>query len=518
MNTRQAVAGLLTLGTLFARPAATEPEPAPAAGFPEATPVEVETFCGSCHQLPAPDIFPAAAWPRAFETMAFLVGATQGDDKAATQASLTQMLPYFTQRAPQTIPVRANSPVSTKITFERAPLTLDTSIQSGLVTSLGVVTSGGRRNLILTQAPGASTAPSTLGSVVLRSLGTAGSQQVTLGTAASPVASEITDLDGDGVQDVLVADLGTFPAKDHARGAVIWLRGEPQGGFSRQSLLQGVGRVADTEVADIDEDGDLDIAVAIFGWHSTGQLLLFRQKERSDSATLRFDIEVLSPADGASHVRIADLDGDGDLDLIALFSQQFEKVVVYENDGNGTLSEEQILYQAPDPAWGSNGIELADLDDDGDADIILVAGDILDSFVLRPTHGVYWLENTGDTPFRPHPLGALPAASAIDVADLDGDGDLDIAATAFLPPGGLPDWTLGGKRPEDFDSVIWLEQTSRGVFKRHLVAGGPPRGLSLVVTDVDDDNRQDIVVGTIDHPTLEPSPLMVFRQAPASKE
>ena len=46
-------------------------------------------------------------------------------------------------------------------------------------------------------------------------------------------------------------------------------------------------------------------------------------------------------------------------------------VVVFHNDG-GLAFRPQVLYQAPHPNWGSSGMSLADLDGDGDTDILLV--------------------------------------------------------------------------------------------------------------------------------------------------
>ena len=55
---------------------------------------------------------------------------------------------------------------------------------------------------------------------------------------------------GDGVQDILVSDLGSFPPTDRRCGSVVWLRGERDGSFTPFTLLDGVGRVADAQAAD----------------------------------------------------------------------------------------------------------------------------------------------------------------------------------------------------------------------------------------------------------------------------
>jgi hypothetical protein len=85
----------------------------------------------------------------------------------------------------------------------------------------------------------------------------------------SPAHATPVDLDGDGVKDLLVADLGGFLPGDHDRGQVVWLRGLETGGFSTFAM-GGFPRVADAEAADFYGDGKLDIIVAGFGWRRTG--------------------------------------------------------------------------------------------------------------------------------------------------------------------------------------------------------------------------------------------------------
>ena len=54
------------------------------------------------------------------------------------------------------------------------------------------------------------------------------------------------------------------------RGKVVWIRGNAPD-EEPFVLLEGVGRVADVQPCDIDQDGDLDLIVAEFGWRRTGR-------------------------------------------------------------------------------------------------------------------------------------------------------------------------------------------------------------------------------------------------------
>jgi len=123
--------------------------------------------------------------------------------------------------------------------------------------------------------------------------------------------------------------------------------------------------------------------------------------------------------------------------------------------------------------WGSSGIQLVDMDRDGDLDLLMTNGDSLDDFTVRPFHGVRWFENKASTPgaARPRDHAGVHRAQA---ADLDGDGDLDVVCTAFLPNAEHPAFQLlerqGSLTP--FTSLGWLEQTKPGVFVPHPIETG----------------------------------------------
>ena len=301
-----------------------------------------------------------------------------------------------------------------------------------------------------------------------------------------PSHIERVDLDKDGLQDLLVGDLGSFQPADHTSGAIVWLRREKSGAYKTVVLADSLGRVADVRAADFDGDGDLDLVAAVFGWRRSGSLMLLENRT-TDWKAPRFVAAELDRRHGAIHVPITDLNGDGKPDIVVLFAQEHETVAALINTGKGTFRTETI-FEAPHPNWGSSGIELVDIDKDGDLDVLHTHGDTFDDFILKPYHGITLLENGGTYPYTARPVAALPGAHRAVAADLDGDGDLDIAAAAMVPGGGGPAETT-------LPAVVWLEQTAPGTWSRHPIKMGTPSHATLDVGDTDGDGRPDIIVG-----------------------
>jgi len=306
-----------------------------------------------------------------------------------------------------------------------------------------------------------------------------------------PARAQVIDLDGDGVRDVLVADLGEFLPRDHDKGAVVWLRGLGEGRFA-PFAIGGLPRVASVEAVDLDGDTDKDLVVAAFGYRKTGGVLVLENRT-TDWARPAFSPLTLDPRPGAVRALATDINNDGRLDVVALVSQEHEEVMAYlRSDGLSFLPT--VIWKAPHANWGSSGLSLADVDADGDLDILLANGDTFDDSRLKPYHGLAWLERTASPPgpeaFALHRLADLPGPHSVVAADLDGDGDLDILASALIAGG-------GGADDERLPAVVWLEQTARRRFERRTIKIGTPRHAALAAGDYDGDGDVDLVTGNM---------------------
>jgi hypothetical protein len=311
----------------------------------------------------------------------------------------------------------------------------------------------------------------------------------TLGKVTAPAHAEVVDLDGDGVPDVLVGCLGSFAGTNDKVGSVVWLRGKGDGSFTPIPLLENVGRVADVQAADFRKSGKKDLAVAVFGWHHVGEVL-YLENQTTDWAKPKFVPRVLDDRPGAVHVAIGDMNGDGLPDIVALVSQEHEQIVAFLGDGKGGFRKE-IIYTAPHPAYGSSGIQLVDLNRDGKLDVLYTNGDILDPpYILKPHHGVQWLENTGRFPFVHHPIASMYGVMRAVAADFRGVGRHDVAAVSCLPPELFP-----SRKDKQIEAVVFLEQAPKGEFVHHSLKKVACDHFACAAGDLYGDGRIHLVTG-----------------------
>jgi hypothetical protein len=280
--------------------------------------------------------------------------------------------------------------------------------------------------------------------------------------------------------------MGAFPVGDHQLGSITLLIGQSTGQPIKVSLASGLSRVVEAKLLDYDEDGDMDVLVADFGWHKTGALRLLRN-DGSSKETPRMTAEILEHKHGPLGVEVADLDQDGHLDFVVAYGQEYETVEVYLRRGPGQF-DHKVVDRLKDPSYNASSFHLADIDGDGRLDIVHTCGDTMDSMLPKPYHGVRWIHNRGDGQWETHELGLLVGALNATSADFDGDGDLDIAAVGLFPD-------ASRSTPGAFDSVCWWEQREGLKFVRHSIERDTCSHAACTTQDVDGDGRIDLLIG-----------------------
>ena len=224
------------------------------------------------------------------------------------------------------------------------------------------------------------------------------------------------DMDGDGDTDLLTTAIA---------GDVRWYEndGAPDPGFTRHTV-DDLGQPRTVYAADMDGDGDMDFLVASVTDSSV------RWYENDGAAVPGFTERLVDDtASGAFSVFAADVDGDGDTDILA--ASEFDNTVSwYENDG---AIDPVFTKRVIDTSVGdARALYAMDMDGDGDLDILASAN--TDGTIL-------WYENDGeaDPGFTKHVVDDAAGTTTVIVAgDLDDDGDLDIVAAS--PDGGAVRW------------------------------------------------------------------------------
>jgi len=331
-----------------------------------------------------------------------------------------------------------------------------------------------------------------------------------------PVGLALVDLNRDGKLDVVASG-------DDGNEIAWWANdGSPADGvggdgtsWTFNSVAIGFNRARDVVAGDFDLDGDIDLAAAA---RSDDELAWWENTAGDGSSWVKRSIGTL---DGAERLQALDLDFDGDLDVFASGSDGGE-VAWWERTPGGWTR-----HDIDNAVADAGGLRAGDVDADGDVDLVyasvsldevlwaqndpihrsvsfvetVVSPDFADTAVAADIdqdgvidivgggslawwsrHGGSWIRREIDI-FAGIPAGALLAVA---VADLDQDGDPDIAGTSS---GRVFWWENDGTPADGVGGGLGTSWT------RYEVSQGHGSQLpSIEIADLDRDGFLDLVV------------------------
>lgn len=231
----------------------------------------------------------------------------------------------------------------------------------------------------------------------------------------------IADINNDGKPEIV--------SVDNTNGSLLWFEfdGDPRdaSSWSYHYICDGeLPGAYDVAVADFDGDGQLEMAAS--SWIKARDFTYF---DRQDGRWVKTVID--SGLGETTAVHAVDVNGNGRPDLVGTDTQG-DLLVWYENPGDPSNAPwPRHVIDTPPRAHHGHPV---DMDGDGKVDVVLaISGDRTEKLALEtPGAQIAWYENLGNDEWRKHVI-ADPFHQAFEAiaADVDGDGDIEVVATAW---------------------------------------------------------------------------------------
>ncbi len=229
------------------------------------------------------------------------------------------------------------------------------------------------------------------------------------------------DVNQDGLDDLLIIEGGRHSGGENSR-VFAWFEAP---NWVRNDIAPTIGPfTGDSDLVDVDNDGDLDVVVAVDNHNSQSSMdavYWYENRGNFEQDWPQHVIEMNVP--DAFHIgdlKTADIDGDGHLDVVVRHLSTLRFVVYFQNPG----SNWQALRLA---TRHREGLALADLDQNGRADII---GNGFVLFAPDDPRTQAWTEMTFESDYYTASASGLNNSIKANTFDMDGDGKQDIIITS----------------------------------------------------------------------------------------
>ena len=271
----------------------------------------------------------------------------------------------------------------------------------------------------------------------------------------------LTDLDGDGDADLLVAE-------EH--GDLAWYE-SANGTYATRRVIHKLGWPFRAFTADIDMDGRMDILAAA-RWRA--ELFLLWNLGNGSFAE---PTPIPRKGESVGTLAAADIDGDGDLDIVTTVDDG--GLVWHENTGDKFLASN--THSIPIEAASAWSVLASDTDGDGDADLVYRAS---------TPDSVVWRENKGGGMFGSPQTIVDDLPRSVQLRDMDGDGDQDLFTTY--------------QSEDRTGTVAWYQNLGEGSFVgQRVIARVDSRvGYRNMATTADIDRDGDVDVVYASHGNL----------------
>jgi hypothetical protein len=270
------------------------------------------------------------------------------------------------------------------------------------------------------------------------------------------------DIDRGGDIDVLAVDNrngNLFYYENPGRGPA---KAQPWPRHLVDDKVVGAHAVA---IADINHDGQMDVVASGEAEATPPVSIFWYACPENPNQAARWPKYTLGPGQGgglAHYPGIGDVNGDGRLDVVHAAKQgEWYRMWLQPEDP----TQPWVFKEIGTGYVQATNVQVADINSDRKADLVASQGHHV---------GVLWFEGPS---MMPHYIDkSLKSPHTLAVADIDGDGDIDVVTCAF-----------------ESKVLAWFENDGRGQFKRHDISLNQ-QAYDLVARDVDGDDDLDLIV------------------------